>query len=208
MGAIAAGLLLVQFAFSSGSINEDEVVNQQLALSGSRTTDGAASRGGPRSGPDVPIDAALPEGFLAPADEPDPTTTTTSTTTSTTIPPTTTSTTARPTTTSTTRPTTTTAARRAQAVPSRSAPQTAGGKINTGDVWQSLAECESGNNNVNTGNGYHGFFQFSRQTWQAMGGSGVASDNGPEKQLELARKLQSRSGWGQWPSCSRKLGLR
>ena len=26
-------------------------------------------------------------------------------------------------------------------------------------------------------------------------------------QLQAAKRLQARSGWGQWPSCARRLGL-
>lgn len=77
-----------------------------------------------------------------------------------------------------------------------------------GDVWGALAMCESGNTNANTGNGYYGYFQFLPSTWRSVGGTGLPTDHGYGEQLKRAQILQARSGWGQWPACSRKLGLR
>lgn len=79
----------------------------------------------------------------------------------------------------------------------------------TGDVWAKLAACESsGNASTNTGNGYYGAYQFSARTWQGVGGSGLPSEASLEEQTARAQALQARSGWGQWPECSAKLGLR
>ena len=77
-----------------------------------------------------------------------------------------------------------------------------------GDIWWELALCESGGANVDTGNGYSGYFQFMDSTWRSVGYSGRAVDYGYETQVAAAQALQSRSGWGQWPACSRALGLR
>ena len=75
-------------------------------------------------------------------------------------------------------------------------------------VWSALAQCESGGNPAtNTGNGYYGLYQFSLPTWRAMGGSGLPSEASAAEQTQRAQALQSRSGWGQWPACARKLGL-
>lgn len=75
-------------------------------------------------------------------------------------------------------------------------------------VWDRLAQCESGGNwSVNTGNGYYGGIQFSLGTWKAMGGAGLPSESSREQQIAIAKALQARSGWGQWPACSRSLGL-
>lgn len=75
-------------------------------------------------------------------------------------------------------------------------------------VWADLAQCESGGDPAtNTGNGYYGLYQFSLQTWQAMGGSGLPSENSAAEQTRIAQKLQAQSGWGQWPACAAKLGL-
>lgn len=80
--------------------------------------------------------------------------------------------------------------------------------VSNGSVWDSLAQCESGGNwSTNTGNGYYGGLQFSQATWQAVGGSGYPHENSREEQIKRGQILQSRSGWGQWPHCSAKLGL-
>jgi len=78
-----------------------------------------------------------------------------------------------------------------------------------GSVWDQLARCESGGNwSINTGNGYFGGLQFSLSTWRAVGGHGLPSDNSREEQIARAEILLARSGWGQWPACTAKLGLR
>lgn len=78
------------------------------------------------------------------------------------------------------------------------------------DVWAALRRCESGGNYaLNTGNGYYGAYQFSASTWNSMGAGYARADLAPPSvQDDAARRLQARSGWGQWPSCSRQLGLR
>lgn len=77
-----------------------------------------------------------------------------------------------------------------------------------GDVWAALRQCESGGNYANKNNPtYRGAYQFSFGTWAAMGGSGDPADASPAEQDLRARILQERSGWGQWPACSAKLGL-
>jgi hypothetical protein len=77
-----------------------------------------------------------------------------------------------------------------------------------GGVWAQLRQCESGDNYAtNTGNGYYGAYQFSASTWHGLGFSGLPSENPPAVQDEAAVALQSRSGWGQWPACARRLGL-
>lgn len=76
-------------------------------------------------------------------------------------------------------------------------------------VFDRLAECESGGNwQANTGNGYYGGVQFSASTWRAVGGSGLPHQHSREEQIKRATILQKQSGWGQWPSCASKLGLR
>jgi resuscitation-promoting factor RpfB len=104
------------------------------------------------------------------------------------------------------------AARRAQAhkaAPAAPRAPSAAPAAATGDVWDRLAQCESGGNWAsNTGNGYYGGLQFSAGTWRSVGGSGLPSENSREEQIHRGQILQARSGWGQWPACSRKLGLR
>lgn len=81
--------------------------------------------------------------------------------------------------------------------------------VPTGDAWARLRQCESGGNyRINTGNGFYGAYQFHPGTWRGLGFPGLPHQAPPEVQDEAARKLQARSGWGQWPACSRRLGLR
>ena len=78
-----------------------------------------------------------------------------------------------------------------------------------GSVWDSIAACESGGNwSINTGNGYYGGLQFTLGSWQAVGGSGLPSNASREEQISRAQMLQARQGWGAWPACTAKLGLR
>jgi hypothetical protein len=89
---------------------------------------------------------------------------------------------------------------RAQLVPAWPAPA---------DVWAKLRHCESGGRyDVNTGNGFYGAYQFAAGTWRNLGFPGLPHEASPEMQDEAARRLQARSGWGQWPACSRRLGMR
>jgi hypothetical protein len=75
--------------------------------------------------------------------------------------------------------------------------------------FERLAQCESGGNwGINTGNGYFGGLQFSAATWRGVGYGGLPHQASKATQIEAGQKLQARSGWGQWPACSRKLGLR
>ncbi len=78
----------------------------------------------------------------------------------------------------------------------------------SGGVWAELRQCESGGNyQDNTGNGFYGAYQFTEQTWQSLGLSGLPSQASPAVQDDAAKRLQARDGWGPWPACSRKLGL-
>ena len=76
-------------------------------------------------------------------------------------------------------------------------------------VWDSLAQCESsGNWATNTGNGYAGGLQFSPSTWAAYGGTGSAANASRAQQIAVAERVQASQGWGAWPACAAKLGLR
>lgn len=76
-------------------------------------------------------------------------------------------------------------------------------------VWDKLAQCESsGNWGINTGNGYYGGLQFTVSSWRGVGGSGLPSEASRSEQIARAKMLQARQGWGAWPACSAKLGLR
>lgn len=103
-----------------------------------------------------------------------------------------------------------------EAVPSAIAPMSsartqapAAPPVAGGSVWDQLAQCESGGNwSINTGNGYYGGLQFSQSSWTAAGGTGSPQNASREQQIAVATTLQSMQGWGAWPSCSAKLGLR
>ncbi|WOP17387.1 resuscitation-promoting factor [Raineyella sp. LH-20] len=76
-------------------------------------------------------------------------------------------------------------------------------------VWDKIAQCESGGNwSINTGNGYYGGLQFNLSTWRAYGGTGLPSDASKAQQIAIAQKVQAAQGWGAWPACTSKLGLR
>jgi len=84
-----------------------------------------------------------------------------------------------------------------------------GSSTPSGSVWDKLAQCESGGNwSINTGNGYYGGLQFSLSTWRAYGGSGMPHEASREEQIRIAKKVQASDGWGAWPACTSKLGLR
>jgi hypothetical protein len=55
---------------------------------------------------------------------------------------------------------------------------------------------------------YFGAWQFSLATWHSMGMAGSPVDYDYNTQLQVAKSLYARSGWGQWPVCTRKMGLR
>lgn len=75
-------------------------------------------------------------------------------------------------------------------------------------AWDRLAECESNQNwSINTGNGYYGGLQFSAQSWNWVGGSGLPHQASRQEQIERAHILWQRQGWGAWPACSARLGL-
>ena len=79
-------------------------------------------------------------------------------------------------------------------------------------MWDRLAQCESGGNwHINTGNGFYGGLQFTLSTWRAYGG-GAYADRADlasrEQQIAIAQKVQASQGWGAWPACSSRLGLR
>jgi peptidoglycan hydrolase-like protein with peptidoglycan-binding domain len=67
-----------------------------------------------------------------------------------------------------------------------------------------IAECESGGNPraVSPGGTYRGKYQFSRETWRNLGGSGDPAAAPEWLQDRLALKLYRQSGTAPWPSCA------
>ncbi|MGQ0743949.1 MAG: transglycosylase family protein [Acidimicrobiales bacterium] len=80
---------------------------------------------------------------------------------------------------------------RSRLVPS--GPDSAPGVID--EVFGCIRQLESGNR-YGIGNG--GAYQFLDSTWRSLGYSGSAQEASPAVQDEAARRLQARSGWGQW----------
>ena len=82
----------------------------------------------------------------------------------------------------------------------------------SGDVWDQLARCEAGGNwAINTGNGFYGGLQFTAGTWTGHGGAAYAprADMASrEQQIDIAQRVLATQGWGAWPACTLKLGLR
>ncbi len=78
-------------------------------------------------------------------------------------------------------------------------------------VWDRLAQCESGGRwSLNVGL-YDGGLQFHPATWRGFGGERYAQyawQATREEQIDIAERVKARQGWGAWPACSRKLGLR
>lgn len=82
----------------------------------------------------------------------------------------------------------------------------------SGDIWDQLAYCECGGNwGCNTGNGYYGGLQFTATAWTGFGGEEFATHAHlatREQQIVIGERILNRMGWGAWPGCTRKMGLR
>ncbi|MGY1820440.1 ubiquitin-like domain-containing protein [Geodermatophilus sp. SYSU D00079] len=91
----------------------------------------------------------------------------------------------------------------------RPAPAASSGNAPSADGlnWAALAKCESGGrpNAVSSTGKYHGLYQFSQATWNAVGGTGVPSAASADEQTYRAQLLYQRSGAGQWPHCGPRL---
>ena len=68
---------------------------------------------------------------------------------------------------------------------------------------QAIAQCESGGNPRAIGGGgmYRGKYQFSRETWAAVGGSGDPAAAPEAEQDRRAALLYARAGSSPWPVC-------
>ncbi len=79
-------------------------------------------------------------------------------------------------------------------------------------AWDAISGCEAGGNwAINTGNGYYGGVQFDQGTWERNGGLRYAprADLATrEEQIAIAEVTQERQGWGAWPVCSGRAGVR
>jgi hypothetical protein len=79
-------------------------------------------------------------------------------------------------------------------------------------TWDRLAQCESGGQwHINTGNGFYGGLQFTPSTWRGFGGGRYAANAhqaSRTEQIRIAERVKRAQGWGAWPVCSRKIGVR
>ncbi|MCW2512375.1 MAG: hypothetical protein JWR11_1417 [Mycobacterium sp.] len=84
--------------------------------------------------------------------------------------------------------------------------------VSQGDTWDALSRCEAGGNwAINTGNGFYGGVQFDQNTWERNGGLRYAQRADlatREEQIAIADVTRARQGWGAWPVCSGRLGVR
>lgn len=81
----------------------------------------------------------------------------------------------------------------------------------SGSVWDRLAQCESGANWSLPHGTYSGGLQFAHSTWTSHGGLQYAVHAhlaSRAQQIAVAERVLASSGWGAWPGCASKLGLR
>jgi hypothetical protein len=86
---------------------------------------------------------------------------------------------------------------------SRSVRRTSDRSVTVPAALRLIAECESGGNPsaVSPGGQYRGKYQFSRETWRTLGGSGDPADAPEWLQDRLALKLYRQRGSAPWPNC-------
>jgi hypothetical protein len=85
------------------------------------------------------------------------------------------------------------------AAPKTAAPAASGAS----PALQRIAQCESGGNpRAIGGNGlYRGKYQFTRETWAGVGGTGDPAAASEAEQDRRAAALMARSGTSSWPTC-------
>jgi Transglycosylase-like domain len=68
---------------------------------------------------------------------------------------------------------------------------------------EAIASCESGGDLSAVGGSgtYRGKYQFSRETWASVGGSGDPAEASEREQDRRATTLYEREGPGHWPVC-------
>jgi peptidoglycan hydrolase-like protein with peptidoglycan-binding domain len=68
---------------------------------------------------------------------------------------------------------------------------------------QRIAQCESGGNPaaVSADGTYRGKYQFDRQTWREMGGTGDPAEAPEAEQDRIAAQLLAQRGTAPWPVC-------
>jgi peptidoglycan hydrolase-like protein with peptidoglycan-binding domain len=76
-----------------------------------------------------------------------------------------------------------------------------------GSVLERIAACESGGDPtaVSADGQYRGKYQFSRETWRLMGGSGDPAAAPEAEQDKRAAMLMEQAGSSSWPVCSQQV---
>jgi ABC-type phosphate transport system substrate-binding protein len=84
-----------------------------------------------------------------------------------------------------------------------SAPSGAGTSGAPGATLAKIAQCESGGDPtaVSASGTYRGKYQFSRETWADLGGSGDPAAASESEQDRMAAKLYAQRGSAPWPVC-------
>jgi Transglycosylase-like domain/Putative peptidoglycan binding domain len=79
-----------------------------------------------------------------------------------------------------------------------------GGRSRIPPILERIAHCESGGNPraISADGTYRGKYQFDRQTWQSMGGTGDPARASEGEQDRRARVLLRERGTSPWPHCS------
>ncbi len=74
----------------------------------------------------------------------------------------------------------------------------------TSSELEKIAACESSGNAtaVSPSGTYRGKYQFSRETWRELGGSGDPASAPESEQDQMAAKLMQTQGPSAWPNCA------
>lgn len=78
-------------------------------------------------------------------------------------------------------------------------------------VWDELAICETGGNWQHYNSTYQGGLGFYHGSWDAYKPPGFPADAHiatREQQIVVGQRILDDVGWGAWPACSIRLGLR
>ncbi len=77
-------------------------------------------------------------------------------------------------------------------------------KSSASTTLEQIAQCESGGDPtaVSEDGTYRGKYQFSMETWKAMGGSGDPAAAPEAEQDRIAAELYAQSGTSPWPNCA------
>jgi hypothetical protein len=78
-------------------------------------------------------------------------------------------------------------------------------------VWDRLAKCETGGNWKHRNSTYQGGLGFYHGSWDAYRPRRFPRDAdlaSREEQIVVGKRILADVGWGAWPACSIRLGLR